>query len=167
MLLFFAFYFLYSTLFSTSKLWGFVLLKRFSWLRASYESMVEIHPFCLFSILIIWLAACRLHRKSNRFDLISKIWDLSISYHATWFTSEFVKAQTLMSILHHLTLDVYWCSALTVILPCSTPIVCSTHTLSWHYLFARHLNDSTLTDFLTRYLLQFNTFVYIILDIYC
>ena len=43
----------------------------------------------------------------NRFDLISRIWDLSISFHTTWFTFEFLKAQTLMSILYHLTLVVY------------------------------------------------------------
>ena len=66
-------YFTLSFLYSMFQLWSFILLKKKLWLRVRYESTVEIHSFCLFSIIIIWLVASRVHRKSNRFDLIFKI----------------------------------------------------------------------------------------------
>ena len=125
-----------SFLSSMLELWIFFLLKRFSWLRIRYESMVEIHPFCLFSITIIWLVTCRVHSKSNRFDLIFKIQNLYINFHATWFSSEFVKAQTHMSILCHLALD-YWCLGHIEICSCSAPIVYSAHILARHLLVTR------------------------------
>ena len=43
----------------------------------------------------------------NIFDLISRIWDLSNILDTKWFTFEFLKAQTLMSILYHLALVFY------------------------------------------------------------
>ena len=93
--------------FTIIELWSFILLKRFLWLRVRYESMDEIHLFFLFSIMIIWLVACWVHKNSNRFNLIFKIWNLYISCHATWFAYEFVKTQIHMSILCHLALVDY------------------------------------------------------------
>ena len=131
-----------------------------SWIRVRYESTTKIHHFFLFCILIIWLVACCLHMKSNRFDLISKLQDLSISYHATWFTSEFVKAQTYMSILCHSALDDYWYLTHIGILSCSTPIFYSIYILAWHLLVTWqlklawhclstwHLNVSALVELL-------------------
>ena len=138
---------LYNLSIQLLELLSFVLLKRFSWLRVRYESMTEIHPFFLFSILIIWLVVCRLHRKSDRFDLISKTQNLSISYHATWFTTEFVKAQTLMSILCHSKLVVYWCLAHTKILSCLVlSIFSSLEWLSTYYISGlTYVNSLTWT----------------------
>lgn len=114
---------------------------------------------------------------SNRFNLIFRIWNLSISYHATWFIFEFVKAQTHMTILFHLTLDDYWCSThigilscstLIEILSCSGPIVYSVHIVARHllslgswillntvYLLSIWI-DSTLVEFLACHIFNIN-----------
>ena len=129
------------------------------------EGILRWKRFITLGVGYLFLAASP--RLNNRFVLISRLWDLSISCHATWFTFEFMKTQTLMSILYHSTLFFYRCSTLTVILSCSTPVVYLVHTLARHYLFFWHLNDSTLTIFLTQHLLHLNTCIYITLSIYC
>ena len=71
--------FLYLYIFES---WGFNPLLKILWLRVMYESMVEIQPFFLFTIPFFWWVAHWLHRESNKFDLIFKLWDLSMRWHA-------------------------------------------------------------------------------------